>query len=143
MDISCNGVKIYLVVFIFLICVTDSIKGFSLCRGYWSILLPICCVYICSAGINYQKKPLTANLCMLSGASRSFGTRNRQATDLLLIRYHTTRPTSAATAASFSTWPCRVLLWYSSSTLCTRLLMTARLYVWRRLLLLTRLQQYY
>ena len=35
-----------------LVCVTDSIKGFFRCRGYWSILLSICCVYIyiCSAG---------------------------------------------------------------------------------------------
>ena len=29
----------------YLICVTDSIKGFSRCRGYWSILLSICRVY--------------------------------------------------------------------------------------------------
>ena len=36
--------------FIFLICVilrtVDSTKGFSRCRGYWSGLLPICCVCI-------------------------------------------------------------------------------------------------
>ena len=34
----------------------DSIKGFSRCRGYWSILLSICCVYICSAG--YVELPI-------------------------------------------------------------------------------------
>ena len=34
----------------FLICVLDSIKGFSRCRGYWSFFLSICCVYISSAG---------------------------------------------------------------------------------------------
>ena len=45
-DISCNGAKMYLVIFIFLICVVDSIKAFFRCRGYWSILLSICCVYI-------------------------------------------------------------------------------------------------
>ena len=45
----------YLVVFIFLICVVDSIKGFSRCRGYWSILLSICW-YICSAG--YVELPI-------------------------------------------------------------------------------------
>ena len=32
--------------FFFLICVMDSIKGFSRCRGYYNILLSICCVYI-------------------------------------------------------------------------------------------------
>ena len=36
----------YLVIFIVLICVIDSIKGFSRCRGYYNILLSICCVYI-------------------------------------------------------------------------------------------------
>ena len=37
----------YTTLFLFyLICVTDSIKGFARCRGYWSILLSICCVYI-------------------------------------------------------------------------------------------------
>ena len=40
----------YLVIYIFLICVIDSIKGFSRCRGYYNILLSICCVYIYSAG---------------------------------------------------------------------------------------------
>ena len=36
--------------FYFLICVIDSIKGFSRCRGYYNILLSILlCVYICSA----------------------------------------------------------------------------------------------
>ena len=36
----------YLVIFIFLICVIDSIKGSpDRCRGYWNILLSICCVY--------------------------------------------------------------------------------------------------
>ena len=53
-DISCNGAKMYLFFFFFLICVIDSIKGFSQYRGYWSILLSICCVYtseyISSAG---------------------------------------------------------------------------------------------
>ena len=29
-----NGAKMYLVIFVFLICVIDSIKGFSQCRGY-------------------------------------------------------------------------------------------------------------
>ena len=44
-------VKMYLVIFIFLICVIDSIKGFSRCRGYYNILLSICVyIYICSAG---------------------------------------------------------------------------------------------
>ena len=51
-DISCNRAKMYLVIFIFVICVTDSIKGFSRCRrGYWSILLStvfvVCRLYIC------------------------------------------------------------------------------------------------
>ena len=34
-DISCNGAKMHLVMFIlkFLICVIDSIKGFCRCRG--------------------------------------------------------------------------------------------------------------
>ena len=40
----------------FLICVLDSIKGFSRCRGYWSILLTLMCVYICSAG--YVELPI-------------------------------------------------------------------------------------
>ena len=43
-DISCNGAEMYLVIFVFLICVVDSIKGFSRCRGYESILLSIYCV---------------------------------------------------------------------------------------------------
>ena len=59
MDISSNGAKMYLVIFILLICVIDSIKGLSRCRGYRRILLSICCVcidYICSAG--YVELPI-------------------------------------------------------------------------------------
>ena len=58
MDISCNGAKMYLVIFI-LPDLCYSIKGFSRCRGYWSILLSICRVYIytsCSAG--YVELPI-------------------------------------------------------------------------------------
>ena len=35
-DVSCivYGAEMYLVTFIFLICVIDSTKGFSRCRGY-------------------------------------------------------------------------------------------------------------
>ena len=44
------GAKMYLVIFIFLICVIDSTKGFSQCRGYYNILLSNCCVFTCSAG---------------------------------------------------------------------------------------------
>ena len=41
-----NGAKMYLVIFIFLICVTDSMKGFSRC-GYWVFCgLFVVCVYI-------------------------------------------------------------------------------------------------
>ena len=47
MDISCNEAKMYL--FFFLICVMDSFKGFSRCRGYWSFFVVYLCVYICSA----------------------------------------------------------------------------------------------
>ena len=38
----------YLVIFIYLICVIDSIQGFSRCCVYWSILLFICrvCIYM-------------------------------------------------------------------------------------------------
>ena len=34
----------------------DGIKGFSRCRGYYNILLSICCVYVCSAG--YVELPI-------------------------------------------------------------------------------------
>ena len=52
MDISCNVAMMYLVIFVFLICVieVDSIKGFSRCRGYCHILLSICCLYIDMSG---------------------------------------------------------------------------------------------
>ena len=39
-----------------LICVVDSIIGFSRCRGYWSILLSVVCIYVCSAG--YVELPI-------------------------------------------------------------------------------------
>ena len=42
---------------LFLICVIDSIKGFSRGRGYLSILLSICCcAYLCSA--RYVELPI-------------------------------------------------------------------------------------
>ena len=57
MDISCNGANMYLVTFVFLICVVDSIEGFSRCCGYQSDLLSILlCVYICSVG--YVELPI-------------------------------------------------------------------------------------
>ena len=34
--------------FFLLICVIDSIQGFSRCRGYWSFFV-VCIDYICSA----------------------------------------------------------------------------------------------
>ena len=46
MSRKCNGANMYPFIFILLICVIDGIKGFFRCRGYCSILLPICCVYI-------------------------------------------------------------------------------------------------
>ena len=45
MDVSCILGEDVPGCFIFLICVVDSIKGFSRCRGYYNILLPIV-VYI-------------------------------------------------------------------------------------------------
>ena len=45
-DISCNGATMYLVILVFLICVTDSIKGFSRCRILEYVVVYLLCVYI-------------------------------------------------------------------------------------------------
>ena len=45
-DVSCIWGQDVPVFCFFLICVIDSIKGFSRCRGYYNILLSICCLYI-------------------------------------------------------------------------------------------------
>ena len=60
MNISCNGAKMYMVIFVFLICVVDSIKGFSRCRNileYFVVYVFVVCIdYICSAG--YVELPI-------------------------------------------------------------------------------------
>ena len=52
MDISCNGAKMYLVIFVFLICVVDSIiiKVSLDVVDVKSILLSMYCVCICMFG---------------------------------------------------------------------------------------------
>ena len=53
MDISCNGAKMYLVIFVFLICVVDSIiikVSLDVVDVRVFCCLCIVCVYVCSAG---------------------------------------------------------------------------------------------
>ena len=75
-----------------LVCVTDSIKGFFRCRGYWSILLSICCVYIyiCSAGsvellivLLYLLRCLVYH--MLSKTRRNSGNLHRVIGEVLVL----------------------------------------------------------
>ena len=68
-DVSCiwgqDGPGYYF----FLICVIDSIKGFSRCRGYQNTLLSICCVYIYMFGwlcrATYESYCSVVSTCLL------------------------------------------------------------------------------
>ena len=56
--------------------VRSSTKGFSRCRGYWSILLSICRVYICSAG--YVELPTYCSVVSTSMLGVSHAVQNEK-----------------------------------------------------------------